>query len=144
MTGIAIAAHPNSLPERLERGADVLVIGGGMAGAWAAAAAAAEGARVVLVDKGYCGTSGVTATAGPGHWWAPPDPPEARDNAVRSRQAIAFGLGDPQWMHAIIDQTWRILPTLGRHDRFPTDDRGEVNYRAVRGPEYMRARRALA
>lgn len=144
MTGIDRTGSRNSLPDRFERAADVLVIGGGMAGAWAAAAAAAEGASVVLVDKGYCGTSGVTATAGPGHWWAPPDPPEARENAVRGRQAIAFGLGDADWMHAIIDQTWRTLPTLGRHYRFPTDDRGEVNYRAVRGPEYMRALRALA
>jgi succinate dehydrogenase/fumarate reductase flavoprotein subunit len=40
--------------------ADVLVIGGGPAGAWAAVAAAHAGARVVLVDKGYLGTSGAT------------------------------------------------------------------------------------
>ena len=50
---------------------DVLVIGGGLAGAWAGVAAAREGASVVIADKGYCGTSGVTATAGPGHWWVP-------------------------------------------------------------------------
>ena len=30
------------------------------------------GAAVVLADKGFCGTSGVAATAGPGHWWVPP------------------------------------------------------------------------
>jgi alkanesulfonate monooxygenase len=53
---------------------DVLVIGGGVAGTWAAVAAAREGARVVLADKGYCGASGVAATAGPGHWWVPPIP----------------------------------------------------------------------
>ena len=41
--------------------ADVLVIGGGPAGAWAAISAAAKGARVVLADKGFCGTSGATA-----------------------------------------------------------------------------------
>ena len=124
--------------------ADVLVIGGGMAGAWAAEAAARAGASVVLVDKGYCGTSGVTATAGPGHWWAPPDPPEARRRAIAGRQAIAFGLADPDWMEAIIDETFRRLPALGRHYRFTSDDRGIVNYRAVRGPEYMRALRAQA
>ncbi|QCI63860.1 FAD-dependent oxidoreductase [Phreatobacter stygius] len=140
-----MATTPNreAPPDTFERDADVLVIGGGMAGAWAAAAAAAEGAAVVLVDKGYCGTSGVTAAAGPGHWWAPPDPPQARETAIRNRQAIAFGLGDPAWMYAVLDQTWRTLPTLGQHYRFPIDDRGQVNYRAVRGPEYMRALRAL-
>ena len=54
--------------------ADVLVIGGGLSGTWAAVAAAREGASVILADKGYCGTSGVAAPAGPGHWWVPPDP----------------------------------------------------------------------
>jgi len=38
--------------------ADVLVIGGGLSGTWAAVAAAREGASVILADKGYCGTSG--------------------------------------------------------------------------------------
>lgn len=47
---------------------DALIIGGGMAGAWAAIGATRAGATVTLVDKGYCGTSGVTASAGPGHW----------------------------------------------------------------------------
>lgn len=43
--------------------ADVLVIGGGMAGAWAAIGARRAGASVVLVEKGWLGTSGVTAMA---------------------------------------------------------------------------------
>ena len=64
-------------PEPVAIDTDVLVIGGGLAGAWAALSAAERGARVVLVDKGYCGTSGVTATAGVGHWWMPrPGPPK--------------------------------------------------------------------
>lgn len=42
--------------ERLE--ADVLVLGGGPAGAWAAWSAASLGAKVILADKGYLGTSG--------------------------------------------------------------------------------------
>lgn len=121
---------------------DVLVIGGGMAGAWAATAAAREGARVVLVEKGYCGTSGVTAAAGPGHWWAPPDPPEARANAIAQRQRIAFGLGEPDWMRRVLDETYRLLPTLAPYYDFPKDEHGRVrNYRAMRGPEYMRALR---
>ncbi|MCK1465154.1 FAD-dependent oxidoreductase, partial [Bradyrhizobium sp. 2] len=63
----------SSLLEELSITTDVLIVGGGMAGAWAATSAAQAGAKVVLVDKGYCGTSGVTAAAGPGHWWVPPD-----------------------------------------------------------------------
>ena len=55
---------------------DVLIIGGGPAGCWAALEAAASGAKVVLVDKGYCGSSGATASAGTQIWYVPPDPEE--------------------------------------------------------------------
>lgn len=120
--------------------ADVLVIGGGMAGAWAALGAARAGAQVVLVDKGYCGTSGVTATAGPGHWWVPPGQREA---AVSQRARLGLGLAEPGWMHRILDTTWRQLPTIGTHYRFGVDAQGQTIYRALRGPEYMRALRAL-
>ena len=120
---------------------DVLVIGGGLAGAWAAIAAAREGADVVLADKGHCGTSGVTATAGPGHWWVPP---EGREGAVADRLKRSLGLGDPDWMRRILDLTWTSLPTLAGYYDFSRDDRGEVFYRGLRGPEYMRAMRAMA
>ena len=88
----------SSLREPLSITTDVLVVGGGMAGAWAASAAAEAGAEVILVDKGYCGTSGVTAAARPGHWWVPSDPPEARTTAVRNRIAAGLGLGEAEWM----------------------------------------------
>ncbi|MGW1895148.1 FAD-binding protein [Streptomyces sp. NPDC002004] len=42
---------------------DVPVAGGGSAAAWAAFKAARTGADVVLVDQGYCGTSGATASS---------------------------------------------------------------------------------
>ncbi|WP_262703404.1 MULTISPECIES: FAD-binding protein [Streptomyces] len=53
---------------------DVLVVGGGPAATWAALKAARAGADVVLADKGYCGTSGATASAGTGVWYVPPEP----------------------------------------------------------------------
>jgi succinate dehydrogenase/fumarate reductase flavoprotein subunit len=122
---------------------DVLVIGGGMAAAWAAIAAARAGASVVLVDKGYFGTSGVTATAGPGHWWVPPEP-ALRASAIRQREAIAFGLAEPRWMERILDETWRQLPTLAGFYDFGVNEQGVTLYGAVRGPEYLRALRQLA
>lgn len=128
-------------PAPLHIDADVLVIGGGLAGTWAAVAAAREGARVVLAEKGYCGTSGVTASAGPGHWWVPP---EQRQAAIDKRVASAAGLGDSQWMARILDTTWQSLPGLDRLYGFPRDERGDKQYRALRGPEYMRAMRQLA
>ena len=120
----------------------MLVIGGGIAGTWAAVAAAREGASVVLADKGYCGASGVAATAGPGHWWAPPDP-VLRAQAIERKYAISGGLADRDWMARILDMTWRTLPTLAPYYRFPQDENGATQYRALRGPEYLRAMRKI-
>ena len=119
---------------------EVLVVGGGLAGTWSALGAAEAGADVVLVDKGFCGTSGVTATAGVGHWWVPPD---QRDAAVAARHAISGGLADEAWMHAILETTWERLPRIGRVLPFPVDDDGRTRFRGVRGPEYLRALRRL-
>lgn len=117
---------------------DVLVIGGGMAGAWAAIGARRAGASVVLVEKGWLGTSGVTATAGPGHWWvAPADRPAA----ISRRLAQSGGLNEADWMARILDTTWNSLPGLSDVYDFPRDDAGVPRYRALRGPEYMRALR---
>ena len=122
---------------------DVLVIGGGMAAAWSAIAAARAGAAVVMVDKGYVGTSGVTAVAGPGHWFVPPDT-ERRAAAISQREAIAFGLADTRWMARVLEETYRQLPSLEGHYEFGINDAGIKLYGAVRGPEYMRALRQLA
>ncbi len=131
----------HNAPAPLRLRADVLVIGGGLAGTWAAVAAAREGASVVLAEKGYCGTSGVTATAGPGHWWVPP---EQRQAVIEKRVDSAASLGDPRWMARILDTTWQSLPQLDRLYRFPLDEQGNKQYRALRGPEYMRSMRQLA
>ncbi|WP_201835804.1 FAD-dependent oxidoreductase [Microvirga zambiensis] len=130
-------------PPMLALTADVLVIGGGLAGTWAASAARRAGASVILVDKGYCGTSGVTATAGPGHWWIPPDPAELRETAIRNRLKAGLGLNDPRWMARTLDKTWEALPGLADFYTFSRDPDGVVQYRALRGPEYMRALRNL-
>lgn len=129
------------MTEPLHLQADVLIVGGGLAGCWAAIAAAQAGASVILADKGYCGTSGVTATAGPSHWWVPPEPREARSRAIAERDARGFGLSDPAWMARILELTWRTLPTLAPYYDFSVDERGQTQYRGLRGPEYMRAMR---
>lgn len=117
---------------------DVLIIGGGMAGAWAAVAARQAGAEVILVDKGYCGTSGVTATAGPTHWWVAP---EQRAAAVVQRAIPTLGLADQGWMQRILAETWAQLPGLAPWYDFAKDAQGQPLYAALRGPEYMRALR---
>src|SRR5471032_64061 len=86
--------------------ADVLVIGGGPAGAWAAISAAANGAQVVLADKGFCGTSGATAPAGTGVWYVQPDG-DARGRAKASRFKLGGELAEQTWMDRVLEQTWR-------------------------------------
>ncbi|MCI4589348.1 FAD-binding protein [Sphingobium sp. BYY-5] len=123
--------------------ADVLVIGGGMAACWAATSAARAAARVILVDKGFVGTSGVTATGGPNHWWVPPDV-DKRAKAIEERHARSFELAERSWMARIIDETWRALPELAAYYPFDSDGKGGTFYSGVRGPEYMRGLRRFA
>jgi len=119
--------------------AGVLVIGGGLAASWAALTAAQQGADVILVDKGYCGTSGVTATAGVGHWYLPP---EAREAEIAARTSAGGGLTDPDWMHRTMEVAWQRLPELDRYYPWPVRDGQPVRNTSVRGPEYMRVMRA--
>jgi succinate dehydrogenase/fumarate reductase flavoprotein subunit len=121
--------------------ADVLVIGGGPAGTWAAWTAASRGARVVLADKGYCGTSGATAPSGVGVWYVPPDP-EAREDARSSREAMGGHLADRAWMDRVLDQTYDNVGKLADWGYpFPVDEEGKQARRSLQGPEYMKLMR---
>jgi len=86
--------------------ADVLVIGGGPAGAWAGLAAARAGARVVIAEKGYLGTSGAQAAAGTGAYYIKPDDPEHRSGMINARQPLAFGFSDTAWIEKVYDQSF--------------------------------------
>jgi succinate dehydrogenase/fumarate reductase flavoprotein subunit len=131
--------------EALDVSADVLVIGGGPAGAWAAVAAADAGARVILVDKGYLGTSGATAPSNTGTWFVPPG--EGRRVAIEQRQPRTGGLADPRWVERTLDTAWDKLHALAAWGYpFPDDDEGKPYLANLRGPDYMHfmRRRVLA
>ncbi|KXF56710.1 pyridine nucleotide-disulfide oxidoreductase [Rhodococcus sp. SC4] len=125
---------------RLEIDADVLVLGGGPAGTWAALAAAREGARVVLADKGYCGTSGPTASGGNNLWNVPPGP--ARERSVQARFEDGGRLSEPAWMYRVLEETHQRVDELaGAGYRFPSGDDGREVRTSLQGPEYMRRMR---
>jgi succinate dehydrogenase/fumarate reductase flavoprotein subunit len=120
---------------------DVLVIGGGPAGAWAAVAAAARGASVTLVEKGFCGTSGATAPSGTGLWHVPRDK-ASRDKAKASRFAMGGELAEHVWMDRVLEQTWVNTETLTEWGYpFPIDEHGQLQRTSLQGPEYMRLMR---
>jgi succinate dehydrogenase/fumarate reductase flavoprotein subunit len=67
--------------------ADVLVLGGGIAGCWAAISAAREGARVALVEKGATIASG-SGGSGCDHWLNTPHP----GSPISAEEAVAWEL----------------------------------------------------
>ncbi|WP_116953086.1 FAD-binding protein [Jiangella endophytica] len=120
---------------------DVLVVGGGPAATWAALAARAAGAEVLLVDKGYCGTSGVTASAGTTHWLVPP---KHRAAAAAERDRRGAGLTDPAYLDRTMDQSWRRYQPVAAAIGYPAtgyfrDVLGERHL--VQGPVYMKEMR---
>ncbi|HVY58423.1 MAG TPA: FAD-binding protein [Xanthobacteraceae bacterium] len=117
--------------------ADVLVLGGGPAGAWAALAAARNGAKVILADKGRMGTSGATAPSNAGTWCVPPD--ENRLQTVERRWHRTKGLAVKQWMLRCVDTAYENLLRLSEWGYpFPHDDKGRLYVANLRGPDYMR------
>lgn len=132
-----ILKRNQTLGPRLDLRADVLVLGGGPAAAWAAVSAAQAGRRVVLADKGYLGTSGATAPSNTGTWCVPPG--ESRQKAVDRRWLKTGELGDPRWMLRCVDTAYgRLLDLVEEGYPFPHDDTGEVYVANLRGPDYMR------
>ncbi|TCL71813.1 FAD-binding protein [Rhizobium sp. BK251] len=116
--------------------ADVLVIGGGPSGAWAALAAAENGARVILADKGYLGTSGATAPSNTGTWCVPPG--ENRQQIVERRWQRTGDLADQRWMLRCVDRAYENLLKLVEWGYpFPNDDDGKLYIANLRGPDYM-------
>ncbi|SHN42719.1 FAD-dependent oxidoreductase [Cryptosporangium aurantiacum] len=84
--------------------ADVLVIGGGAAGTWAALAACRAGRSVVLADKAYTGTSGAAAAGGADVWDVPADW-DTQESEVGHRASLGDGLADPRWLERVVEET---------------------------------------
>jgi len=123
--------------------ADVLVLGGGPAGAWAALVAAQAGSKVILADKGFFGTSGATAPSNTGTWCVPPGP--QRRAAIEKRAPRTAGLADPECAERVLAETYAGLLELAEWGyAFPRDPLdGSLYIANLRGPDYMRFMRKL-
>ena len=119
--------------EILDLVADVLVMGGGPAASWAALMATEAGARVIVVDKGYLGTSGATAPSNTGTWFVPPG--AEREVAIARRQLLNGGLAVPRWVDRALDMAWQRLHTLADWGyKFPSDDSGKPDLNNLVAP----------
>ncbi|MEV0079492.1 FAD-binding protein [Nocardia neocaledoniensis] len=116
---------------------DVLILGGGPAGLWAAVSAATAGARVVLVDKSRCGSSGPAVYGTTAVWDIPPGPVRAERVAATLRRG--GGLGDPAWLERVIDETHRRLRSWpGARHRVPDTADADPSVLRLDGASYLR------
>lgn len=121
--------------------ADVLVLGGGPAGTWAAVSAARAGARVVLADKGFVGTSGAAAAGGNNLWYVP-DEGDRREQSVLDRERRGAFLTERDWLRRTVAETWDRIGDLEAWGYpYPTDPAGVLRRSSLQGPEYMRLMR---
>lgn len=128
--------------DELKLTADVLVIGGGPAGAWAAWSAASQGAKVILVDKGFLGSSGATAPGGTNLLYLPPDE-KLRNEAVSQRMKEGGYLSEPDWIHRVLDQVYINLERVETWGYpFRRDENGVPMRDHLQGPEYMKLMRS--
>lgn len=122
----------------LDTFADVLVLGGGPAGVWAALTAASRGASVVLAEKGFVGTGGATAAGNTTTIYVGPRS-EEREKAVRRRLDLAFGLADRPWIERAIDDAYVHLNELADWGYpYPVDESGTSYRGSLRGADYLR------
>jgi len=84
--------YPIKYEEETEVATDVLILGGGIAGCWAAISAAKNGGKVAIVEKGA--TLGSGAGVGCDHWqWAVTDTPGVKVTAEEFTQALVDNHG---------------------------------------------------
>jgi len=129
----------------LELKTDVLVIGGGPAAAWAAIAARERGAEVVIVDKGYIGSSGAFAASTSGHKVLPPIS-ELRDPVKFERYTLGGFLAQHRWWDRLLDITYDRAPRIWQWAGYelPVWDRStKGSYRGLQGSETMRILRKV-
>ncbi|MGE7368363.1 FAD-dependent oxidoreductase [Neorhizobium sp. NPDC001467] len=117
---------------------DVLVIGGGPAGCWAAWNAVASGLDVVLLDKGYVGTSGATAAGNTTTIYSRRGTSE-RAASVAQRVRLGHAFAEPERVERVLDRTHENLDLLaGWGYDFPSYDDGRPYRGMLRGPDYLR------
>jgi succinate dehydrogenase/fumarate reductase flavoprotein subunit len=91
---------------------DVLVIGGGIAGCFAAIRAREQGVNVTLVDKGYAGKSG-SSIAASGSWLVfNPEWGHHLDTAMNFVNRRSEYINNRQWSRVLVEESWATYQDL--------------------------------
>jgi len=118
--------------------AEVLVLGGGPAGVWAALSAAEQGRKVILAEKGFVGTGGATAAGNTTIIHAERQSPEW-EAMVKRRLQHGLGIADRRSVERVVDQAFARLNQLADWGYpYPTDESGKSYRGSMRGPDYLR------
>lgn len=113
---------------------DVLVIGGGLAGLWAAIRAKTFAASVTLVDKGMVARSGASGWAY--YLLAPPE-----DLPVWKQEVVEKGdyMNDQDWVDVLLEEHGQRLAEMESWGvPFERDEKGELIKKAGRGHKNTR------
>lgn len=108
--------------------ADVLVIGGSIAGCWAALVAKQNGAeRVVVCEKGWVGQAGVVAQASGSAAYLIPGADAYNDKLLHSRHTAAEGMDDLDFVRYVFGESYQIALQLQALGFQPKVDLPEIN-----------------
>lgn len=112
--------------------ADVLIVGGGFAGAWAACRAAEIGAKVVLVEKAYVSRSGASAMSG--GLTTCPLPQDDLDRWIEEFVVRGGYMCDQQWTRRLLEgQRDRVAQLAAWGVPIARDNSGHIRRFASRG-----------
>jgi succinate dehydrogenase/fumarate reductase flavoprotein subunit len=127
--------YPVKYEEETREEADVLVIGGGLAGSFAAISAARKGARVILVDKAPIVRSG-SAGAGIDHWsrcYTNPCSQYTPDEILEINPPSPYSAAQVNYIS--MHEAWECAKELEEYGMVLRDTDGEYEGAAYRDPE---------
>jgi succinate dehydrogenase/fumarate reductase flavoprotein subunit len=118
---------------------DVLVIGGGIAGCLAAVKAREKGLNVILVDKGYIGKTGATASAGYNFTVYNPDMGNDFNAYMNHIIKESDYLNNREWTEIIMNESWPLYEYLAACGvEFPVEEKEGRFYTIY--PPFLQAR----